>query len=90
MSNIADAAVDAQSKRPKIIAISIIFPVLSILVVSLRLYTRLFMLRRTGPDDWVIVVALVRPLHPPVRRRIDGKLLGPGYWRFDRDYAGYD
>jgi hypothetical protein len=51
----------AESKQPAIIAISVTLPALSALAVALRLYTRLFILKLTGPDDWLIVIALVRP-----------------------------
>ncbi|KAK3933873.1 hypothetical protein QBC46DRAFT_462889 [Diplogelasinospora grovesii] len=55
----AAAAVDGQTKRPAIIAISVVFPAVAALVVALRLYTRLCILKLSGLDDWVILVALV-------------------------------
>ena len=58
MPTISDPVV---SKQPATIAISVALPVLSALAVSLRLYTRRFILKLTGPDDWLIVVALVWP-----------------------------
>jgi len=48
-----------QSKRAAIVAVTFALPTLSALAVSLRLYTRLHILKVTGPDDWVIIVALV-------------------------------
>ncbi|KAK4163955.1 hypothetical protein QBC43DRAFT_211601 [Cladorrhinum sp. PSN259] len=48
----------AESKQPAIIAISVTLPALSALAIALRLYTRLFIVKLTGPDDWLIVVAL--------------------------------
>lgn len=53
-------ALETQSKRPTIVAVCVALPALSAFVVSLRLYTRLSILRVTGWDDWVIVAALVR------------------------------
>ncbi len=64
MSTIPNPVVSAQSKQPASIAISVTLPALSALAVSLRLYTRLFILKLTGPDDWLIVVAWVRPYTP--------------------------
>jgi hypothetical protein len=61
MPTFSDSVVSAQSKQPATIAISVALPVLSALAVSLRLYTRLFILKLTGPDDWLILVALVWP-----------------------------
>ncbi len=60
MSTVSKLAIDAESKQGSIIAISVIFASLSALVVSLRLYTRLSILRTAGPDDWTILAALVR------------------------------
>ncbi|GAB1312081.1 hypothetical protein MFIFM68171_02291 [Madurella fahalii] len=59
MSTVSGPAAETQSKRAAIIAISVAFPTLSSLVVSLRLYTRLRILGVTGSDDWVIVAALL-------------------------------
>lgn len=44
-----------------IIAVSVIFPVLSIIAVALRFHTR--RLQKTGfqIDDWLILPALVKP-----------------------------
>jgi hypothetical protein len=53
-----DPAVSAQTKQPAALALTIGFPALSAIAVSLRLYTRLGIIKRTGPDDWFIVVAL--------------------------------
>jgi hypothetical protein len=60
MSAIFDPIVSAQSKQPATIAIAAIFPALSALVVSLRLYTRFFLLKLAGADDWLILLAWVR------------------------------
>jgi hypothetical protein len=52
-----DPAVSAQTKQPAAIALTVAFPVLSALAVSARVYTRLAIVKRTGADDWFIVVA---------------------------------
>ena len=43
-----------------VIIVSIVFPLLAILAVVLRLYARRCKSLRLGPDDYVILVALVR------------------------------
>ena len=42
------------------IIVSIVFPLLATLAVALRLYARRCKSLRLGPDDYVILVALVR------------------------------
>jgi hypothetical protein len=61
MPAVSDTVGSAESKQPAIIGISVAFPVVAAFAVVLRLYTRRFILHLTGPDDWLIVVALVRP-----------------------------
>lgn len=55
----SDPAVDAQSRSSLVIAICISFVVLSFLIVALRLYVRVVLLKALGPDDWTICVAQV-------------------------------
>src|SRR5690349_3367562 len=71
MPNKSDPAVNAQSKLTVIYAISIVSPALSVLIVSLRFYTRHYILNRIGLDDKVILVAVVRSLHLRVSRYCD-------------------
>ncbi|KAK4243168.1 hypothetical protein C7999DRAFT_44958 [Corynascus novoguineensis] len=59
LTNINTIVLASQSKVPATIAISVSLPTLSTLAVSLRLYTRRFILGWIGPDDWLIVIALV-------------------------------
>lgn len=54
-----DPAISAQTKQPATLALTIGFPALSAIAVSLRLYTRLVIVKRTGPDDWFILGAFV-------------------------------
>jgi len=54
-----DPAISAQTKQPATLALTIGFPTLSAIAVSLRLYTRLFVVKRTGLDDWFILGAFL-------------------------------
>jgi hypothetical protein len=54
-----DPAISAQTKQPATLALTIGFPALSAIAVSLRLYTRIFVVKRTGLDDWFILGAFV-------------------------------
>lgn len=54
-----DPAISAQTKQPGTLALTIGFPALSAIAVSFRLYTRLFVVKRTGLDDWFILGAFV-------------------------------
>jgi len=54
-----DPAINAQSESSTVVAICVSFSVASVFFLALRLYTRLGILRRTGPDDITIVVAEV-------------------------------
>lgn len=55
----ASPEVDAQSNYPLILGVSIPLVLLMTIVVGLRLYVRVSILRRPGPDDWCIVAAAV-------------------------------
>ncbi|RDW88378.1 hypothetical protein BP6252_00410 [Coleophoma cylindrospora] len=46
---------DAPTDAPKIVAVGVTFSVVSLIIVSLRLYVRVFMIKATGIDDWAIV-----------------------------------
>ncbi|KAF0327441.1 hypothetical protein K4K61_011908 [Colletotrichum sp. SAR11_59] len=46
----------ADTDGPKIATIAIVFTALSLVIMALRLYVRMVMLKATGSDDWVIVV----------------------------------
>ena len=47
-----------------IIVVEAVFPVLSIVAVGLRFYARCLQKTRLLADDWLLVPALVRRLHP--------------------------
>lgn len=55
----ASPEVDAQSNYPLILGVSIPLLILMLTVVGLRIYVRVSILRRPGPDDWCIAVAAV-------------------------------
>jgi hypothetical protein len=61
-SPVPNPALDAQTKFPSILAILIVGCVLSTTVVTLRLITRLAIIRTFGLDDFMIGVAQVRTL----------------------------
>ena len=45
-----------------IVAAWVIMTTLAVFTVGLRLYTRCAILRVIGPEDWLILMAVVRPL----------------------------
>jgi hypothetical protein len=45
---------DHESRYKQILAVTITLTVFMSVVVSLRAYVRVFMLKSLGPDDWVI------------------------------------
>jgi len=60
MSSSPSPQQDAESKQATVIAVAVVFAALASIVVSLRLYTRLCILRAAGADDWTILAANVR------------------------------
>ena len=46
-------------QRPTILALSIVFPIISITAVLLRFQARRVNHVQLGPDDWTVLVALV-------------------------------
>jgi hypothetical protein len=62
----ASPEINAQSDYPLILGVSIPLAALMLVIVCLRLYVRLVMLKRPGIDDWCVVAAAVRIcLFPP-------------------------
>lgn len=58
--NMADSSLDPNANRgPQVVLITIIFTALAALFVFLRIWTRLGIVRNTGPDDWIITGSLV-------------------------------
>ncbi|KAK1835755.1 hypothetical protein QBC39DRAFT_273695, partial [Podospora conica] len=54
-----DPAIDAETRKPEIVAILSVFTIISTLAVVLRCHARLFLLRCFGLDDAVMVAAQV-------------------------------
>jgi hypothetical protein len=52
--------INPESKGNGLLIVALVFTVLSVLVVSLRLWTRLWLQRRPGMDDLLIGLAMVR------------------------------
>ena len=67
-----------------VIVVAAVFPVLSIVAVGLRFYARWLQKIRLLADDWLLVPALVRTLHPrtSIERNINdlqqGLIIGMG------------
>lgn len=58
-STAPNPALDAQTKFPSVLAVLTVGSVLSSTVVTLRLFTRLAIIRTLGLDDFMIAVAQV-------------------------------
>lgn len=56
----ATPEINAKSDYPTILGVSLPLCSLMLVIVCLRLYVRIGMLKRPGPDDWCIVAAAVR------------------------------
>lgn len=63
-SIVAVKAVDTSTNAPSILAINIVFCAITVIAVSLRIYVRTVILRVTGVDDWLLVIATVFTLRP--------------------------
>ncbi|KAI9788511.1 MAG: hypothetical protein M1816_006851 [Peltula sp. TS41687] len=55
----ASPAVNAQSNFPTIIAVCICLTVIMIVMISMRCYVRMIMLRSVGADDWTILFSAI-------------------------------
>lgn len=52
-------ALDAETRVPILLGVSIAFIIASTVVVALRLFTRQYIVHGLGPDDYTIVLAQV-------------------------------
>ena len=59
-----------------IVAAWVIMTTAAVVTVCLRFYTRCFVLRVTGPEDWLILVAVVCPFWASSRRKKGGLMVG--------------
>lgn len=48
------------SKGPQVVAVIILMPTLAFIVVGLRFWTRIFIVRNLAWDDWFAGLAIVR------------------------------
>lgn len=49
----------AENRGPELLAVNIVFCVLTGIIVLLRCYTRVFIVRAFGTDDWIMLAAMV-------------------------------
>jgi len=52
---------DMSTNAPSILAINGLFTGFTLLVILARIYVRAFMMKTFGPDDYLVVAAMVRP-----------------------------
>ena len=55
----ASPAVNDASKYPEIIAVCVCLTLFMGVLVGLRVYVRVFMLKVTGVDDWIIIFSAI-------------------------------
>lgn len=56
----ANKVIRTETRGPMVSGIAIGFTVAAFVALLFRFYTRLFMLKNTGNDDWTILAATVR------------------------------
>lgn len=88
---LSDPAIDAESRKPEIVAILSVFTAVSTIAVVLRCHARLFMLRCFGLDDAVMVAAQVLTIASAVAIGIEAAYgLGRHTWVVpERDLIPY-
>lgn len=57
----------AENRGPELLAVNIVFCVITGCIVILRCFTRIWLVRAFGVDDWLMVLASVS--NPPKRIR---------------------
>jgi len=91
-----DAAINAETRAPIVIAVAASFSFVTVTVVILRIYTRVCMIKFAGADDVAIVIAEVNKSILVPREntlglrgcRVDFRL-GYGHWCFDGYVSGH-
>lgn len=53
----------ADNRGPELLIVNIVFFVVSAIIVLLRCYTRAFVAKAFGKDDWLMVIATVSATH---------------------------
>lgn len=49
----------AENRGPELLAVNIVFCSLTGIIVLLRCYTRVFIVKAFGTDDWIMLLAMV-------------------------------
>lgn len=68
---------DPQTRGPALVIVNSIFISLVIIAVALRIYTRVYIKRWFGSDDYFICAALVRDLQRHAYVQLEGLSIGP-------------
>lgn len=50
---------DHDNRGPQLLSVNIAFGIVAVITVLLRSYTRVFVVKAFGPDDWFMAVATV-------------------------------
>ncbi|KAI5840097.1 hypothetical protein DFP73DRAFT_197025 [Morchella snyderi] len=81
--------VNPETKAPMIIGVFIGFTVLAVMVVGLRFWTRLYIIRNIGMDDWFILAATINLLASTVTNCLVVKYysFGMHVWDIVADYG---
>lgn len=61
----------ANSIGSQLLGVSILFLITSLVFVALRCYVRVRLVKAFGPDDWLMVAALVNLLVPGLGNKTD-------------------
>jgi len=94
--NVSDTWPKANYVNPEIrshgtlLAITIVFTTVMVLIISMRLYVRLFMLRTPGWDDFFILIAAVRTFRRRDRKKTILTVTGIFYWLVCNDEHVYE
>ncbi|KAK3693293.1 hypothetical protein B0T22DRAFT_37389 [Podospora appendiculata] len=77
---------DAETRVPTVVGVSVVFVAVSTVVVLLRLYTRYAIVSAPGPDDLTIAIAQVLSIGVSVATILQGEfLLGRHVWMVSAD-----
>jgi hypothetical protein len=59
MADVSRSPAELESRGWEIVTVALVFSSLATIVVALRIYVRLHILKKFGLDDWFIVASLV-------------------------------
>lgn len=54
---------DVPNRSGPLVGSSLALLAIAVITIVLRVYTRIFMIKNFGPDDWLMLAATVRPAH---------------------------